>query len=488
MQQDLKLLTDEQIIQFITEGYLVLQNELPNERHQKVMSHIHAVLMEEGNPGNNILPRVPDIQAFFETPVVRGALTGILGPDYYMHPHRHCHYNQPANQNPGGGLWHKDGYWSAMRSHRPWWAMIFYYTQDITEELGPTAVMPGSQYNEHFPGEDKPFRLPTGPAGTMVLVHFDLWHKASLNTSNQDRYMLKFQFARLEAPTSPTWEYENKTFQVPAGQADDTLLPIWLDVWDWLRGGSAEREERTDATLVDQKEAVRLKEAAEGDIENVALNAAYTLGRSGELGVGELLSIMRLGSAEASVRAGYGCIAAGKAAVEGLIDLLDHSDGERRALACFALGMIGSPKEQVVTALIFALSDGHALVERQAAEALGFIHATSPEAVSSTAHALVKALEQEKMEQTIDYWPHQGYIANKIGYSAALTLLRTGKNGEANEVIHALTAALDSKDRYVRAYAFEALTYLRTEKAVEVLLRYYRTARWCPDTSKASMF
>ncbi|MGO4544952.1 HEAT repeat domain-containing protein [Paenibacillus sp. 2TAB23] len=488
MQQNLKWLTDEQIVQFITNGYLVLQNELPNELHQKVMSQIHTVLMEEGNPGNNILPRVPDIQAFFETPVVRGALTGILGPNYYMHPHRHCHYNQPANQNPGGGLWHKDGYWSAMRSHRPWWAMIFYYTQDITEELGPTAVMPGSQYNEHFPGDDKPFLLPTGPAGTMVLVHFDLWHKASLNTSNQDRYMLKFQFARLEAPTSPTWDNENNSFQVSAGQADETLLPIWLDVWDWLRGGSDVIEKRIDSPTVDQREADRLKQLVVGDVENLALNAVYTLGRSGAAGLSELLSIMRSESTEASVRAAYGCIAAGEAAVEGLIELLDHTDGERRALACFALGMVGSPKEQVVPALIVALSDEHAQVERQAAEALGFIHATSSEAVSSTAHTLVKSLEQEKQEQANDFWPHQGYIANKIGYSAALTLLRTGKNGEADEVIGALTAALDSKDRYVRAYAFEALTYLRTEKAVEVLLRYYRTARWCPDTSNASMF
>lgn len=488
MQQNLKMLTDEQIVQFITDGYLVLQNELPNERHQKVMSQIHSVLMEEGNPGNNILPRVPDIQAFFETPVVKGALTGILGPDYYMHPHRHCHYNQPANQNPGGGLWHKDGYWSTMRSHRPWWAMMFYYTQDITKELGPTAVMPGSQYNEHFPGDDKPFLLPTGPAGTMVLVHFDLWHKASLNTSNQDRYMLKFQFARLEAPTSPNWVHENKAFQVSAGRTDETLLPIWLDVWNWLKGGSPEEGERTDTTLVDRKEALRLKELAAGDEENLALNAVYTLGRSGAAGVRELLNIMRSGSAEASVRATYGCIAAGEAAVEGLIELLDHSDCERRALACFALGMVGSPKERVVPALVLALSDEHAQVERQAAEALGFIQAISSEAVSSIAHTLVKALELEEKEQANDNWPHQGYIANKIGYSAALTLLRTGKFGEAYEVISALTAALDSKDRYVRAYAFEALTFLRTEEAVEVLLRYYRTARWCPDTSKASMF
>ncbi|WP_138750963.1 HEAT repeat domain-containing protein [Paenibacillus sinopodophylli] len=488
MQQNLKLMTDEQMIQFIREGYLILQNELPNELHQKVMDQIHTVLMEEGNPGNNILPRVPEIRSFFETPVVRGALTGILGPDYYMHPHRHCHYNQPANQNPGGGLWHKDGYWSAMRSHRPWWAMIFYYTQDVTEELGPTVIMPGSQYNESYPGDDKPFLLPTGPAGTMVLVHFDLWHKASLNTSSQDRFMLKFQFARLEAPTAPTWNCENKTFQVATGQADETLLPIWLDVWDWLNGGLAERTEPLDPKVDDHHESVRLAGLVEGDLENTALNAAYTLARLGEAGLRELLAILSQGSASASLRAAYGCISAGQRAVTGLIKLLDHPDSEKRSLACFALGMIGSPKEQVEQALIIALSDENIQVQRQAVEALGFIHSTSTGAVSATVQTLVRALSEEQLLQQNDYWPHQGYIANKVGYSAALSLLRTGKYGAAAEVIAALTTALDSKDRYVRAYAFEALTYLRTEEAVEVLLRYYRTARWCPDTSKASMF
>lgn len=109
------LLTDEQMIHFITKGYLVLTNDLPEQTHRRVMDKIYYVLHEEGNPGNNILPRVPEIQQFFDTPTVKGALTSVLGPDYYMHPHRHCHYNRPGSQTPGGGQWHKDGYWSSMR-------------------------------------------------------------------------------------------------------------------------------------------------------------------------------------------------------------------------------------------------------------------------------------------------------------------------------------------------------------------------------------
>lgn len=481
MQTNNHLLTDEQIIQFITQGYLVLHNELPNELHMKVMEEVHHVLMEEGNPGNNILPRVPDIQKFFETPVVKGALTGILGPDYYLHPHRHCHYNQPANQNPGGGQWHKDGYWSAMRSHRPWWAMVFYYTQAVTEELGPTAIMPGSQYNEAYPGDDKPFLLPTGPAGTMVLVHFDLWHKASLNTSNMDRYMLKFQFARLNAPSKPDWNHAEELFKLPEG-ASDTYLPLWQDIWSWLKGDSREDAESNGA------HSSQLASLVAAEAEDSALHGAYTLAGAGDEGARELIKILQEGTSLSASRAVYGAIAAGAKAVPGLIGLLGHTDRERRSWACFALGMIGSPKELVLPALMKALADESDQVRRQAAEAIGLVKEPSAQAVAALANTLTEAVVNEKQGSDSSLWPDQGYIRNKIGYGAALSLLRVGKHGEAGVVISALSRALDSQDRYVRAYAFEALTYLRTKEAVDVLLRYYRTARWCPDTSKASMF
>jgi HEAT repeat protein len=83
---------------------------------------------------------------------------------------------------------------------------------------------------------------------------------------------------------------------------------------------------------------------------------------------------------------------------------------------------------------------------------------------------------------------NQQYIANKIGYTAALSLLRTGKDGDPEIVVDALRQALGSKDRYVRAYASEALTHLRTPEAIDVLIRFYRSSRWCPDTHKASTF
>lgn len=514
------LLTDEQMMQFIAKGYIVLQNDLSPELHLDVMNKIYHVFHEEGNPGNNILPRIPDIQQFFDTPVVKGALTSVLGPDYYMHPHRHCHYNQPKNQAPGGGQWHKDGYWSAMRSHRPWWAMIFYYTQDITEELGPTAVMPGTHYYEKFIGDRGETLLPTGKAGTMVLVHFDLWHKASLNVSDLDRYMLKFQFVRLRAPAYPSWNHQSEEMIVPKG-TPAIHLNLWQDVWDWLRGDRTEKQaglpldetrlSQLQQDLTSEDAAARGRAADElglhgeaaaasasalghllnDPVETTALNAAYALGRMGSKGIEELVGQLNVGKTLIAQRAAYGLQAAGAAAVPGLLQMLDHKDEHRCALAAFVLGMIGPSAGEAVPALIASLQNESEWVRRNTVEALGMIGNADGEVVP----ALTKTLEASLIDET-DHAPksndqyinNQSYIINKMGYAAALSLLRTGKEGDAGLVVRSLEKALYSKDRYVRAYASETLTHLRTDEAVDVLIRFYRTSRWCSDTSKASTF
>lgn len=519
------LLTDEQMAQFIVDGYLVLRNDLPQELHRKVMADIHYALTNEGNPGNNILPRVPDIGKFFDTPTVRGALMSVLGPDYYMHPHRHCHYNRPGNQTPGGGQWHKDGYWSAMRSHRPWWAMIFYYTQDITEGMGPTAILPGSHYYDRFPGADGRELLPTGKAGTMVLVHFDLWHRASVNSSTVDRYMLKFQFVRLQVPTYPSWNNRMAEMPLPATGAPVAHRNLWQDVWRWLRGGEgtiaaeavrgdndgAGGVDRLIADLCSADALVRgraadelglLAGAAEAaaaplaalldDVaEHVAWNAAYALGHLGAGGAEALLAALRQGSDIAAYRAAYGLPAAGPAAVPGLVQALAHAEEKRRALAAFALGMLGGKASLAVPALIARLGDDSEAVRRNAAEALGMIAQPAREVVPALAGVLTSSVgnepAQHAMTTAADLY-NQAYIRDKVGYAAALSLLRTGKLGDAGTVVRALARALDSSDRYVKAYAAEALTHLRTDEAVDALISFYRTARWCPDTHKASAF
>lgn len=77
------LLDDAAVRRFIIDGYLVLRPELPGEFHTSVYRHIEEVLAGSGNPRNNLLPRVPELQQVFDHPVVDGALRSILGPEHY---------------------------------------------------------------------------------------------------------------------------------------------------------------------------------------------------------------------------------------------------------------------------------------------------------------------------------------------------------------------------------------------------------------------
>ncbi|HET7558860.1 MAG TPA: phytanoyl-CoA dioxygenase, partial [Limnochordia bacterium] len=59
------LLSDDQMTEFLSRGCLVLQNDAPAELHQAILHKVDAAIQAEGNPGNNLLARVPEIQELF---------------------------------------------------------------------------------------------------------------------------------------------------------------------------------------------------------------------------------------------------------------------------------------------------------------------------------------------------------------------------------------------------------------------------------------
>ena len=156
----MKLLDDAAMRQFIRDGYVTVQADLPGGLSESVVEQLDTVLAAEGNPGNNLLPRVPVLRKVFEDPVVHGALTSILGSEYHMHPHRHPHSNSPGRR---GASLHQDSMARRLH-HRCRWVAVFYYPQDTPMEMGPTAVIPGSQYY-WFRNDDShvPFARREGP-------------------------------------------------------------------------------------------------------------------------------------------------------------------------------------------------------------------------------------------------------------------------------------------------------------------------------------
>ena len=80
------LLSDEQIREFIVNGYVVLQPSVPESLHETICTKLTKVLNEVGNPGNNVLPRVPEMRHILNTPEVQGAPNQHLGRRLYRTP------------------------------------------------------------------------------------------------------------------------------------------------------------------------------------------------------------------------------------------------------------------------------------------------------------------------------------------------------------------------------------------------------------------
>ena len=156
------LLNDDAMRDFIINGYVVVKPALPPNFHKSVFQQTLALIEKGERLGNNLLlSKVPMLQQVFDDPTVHGALTSILGQNYVMNQHRACHYHPPGSQAQD---WHKDyPLGGNVRYHRTRLAMAFYYPQDVTEDMGPTAIQPATQYYMS-PSEDAGYLFAVKPA------------------------------------------------------------------------------------------------------------------------------------------------------------------------------------------------------------------------------------------------------------------------------------------------------------------------------------
>ena len=500
------LLDDAAMRRFIVDGYLQVQADIPAQSHDRIRSRIDAVLAGRGNPGDDILPQVPEIGQVFDAPSVRGALTSLLGPGYALHPHRHCHDLGPG---ASGQHWHKDDYVGDrnVRHHRFRWVMAFYYPQDVSPDMGPTAVVPGRQFyntvydndlarpveeleiernfavesnrlGNHDPaqvrriarrlGDERAHtgehgELPLcGRAGTVNLVNFDTWHRATANRSDRMRYMLKFQFTRMQEPVGgPSWNSADPRWQT---LAHDTDPPPSEDVWNWLRGrgrADAAPDAAPDGSLPQLLAALR------ADDETVCLRAVYALAALGAPVVPALIEVLReeaaarcrlnagrsranpAGGNPSELYAAHALGAVGAPALAALGAALEDGEWAVRAAAADALGNIGTPAKPAVPALLRALRDDSMWVRRNALEALGTIGCANAGVLSG----LLAALRDE-----------DGLVRR----NAAVALTKLARP-DAHEAVPGLAHTLSHDQGYVSFYAATALGRIATREARSAL-------------------
>ena len=186
------LLDDEQVREFIVNGFVRLTPDVPLALHDEIDAALRRMMEEEsryhaellaGIPqaqrerlgqgivprrGNDVLARVPELRRVLNCAVVRGAVASIVGPDYCLHPHRAVHDNTPladadeplaADANaPRLGVgsrvnsaWHQDAHspLARARHHLPRYLIGYYFPHETPVAMGPTRIQAGSHL---YPG------------------------------------------------------------------------------------------------------------------------------------------------------------------------------------------------------------------------------------------------------------------------------------------------------------------------------------------------
>lgn len=475
-------MTDASLQGFVRDGYVLADAGSADPLHAVICERLQALYDAEGNPGNNLLPSVPELADVFSHEAVVSALTRILGPGYRMHGHRHGHRTVPGTP---GMAWHKDStvFDPTVRHPRPRFVLALYYPQAVTLDMGPTGVISRLQYVPTLSDADQSRTVEPGqtplcvPAGTVAIVHNDAWHCAMANAGDKPRFMLKFLFERLEEPQQsgadgiPDWEPDpNDPFDV-----------VHADVWRWLHGRSASISEESCS-----EERIRAWEGALDDPDrSVSLGAAYRLAERGaqtasllaaalvrqSLGAEPTMGAKSPGDPHGinphALPAACGLAAAGEPAIDALVPLLAHENWCVRMMAVDTLGNIGPIAGRISRAIVPLCGDGNARVRRHAVEALGRLGVSDRESVG----AMVACLADSGVA---------------VRHNACLALAKVAVGDES--VVDGLAVCLRDDDRYVRDVASTALRRIGSPRASSVLFDFLTTSRWCDLTTRRRPF
>lgn len=184
------LLTAEQMAQFVTDGYLMVENLVPKELNDAIYAEQQAGTI----PAYNYWKGSALLQQAFNLPQVQGVIRSLLG-DQPTYDHSALHVVPPRRLQAQG--WHGD---SVIDTRTLGFDIqIFYFSHDAPKETGPTLVLPGShlrRINTFSIGRYKNIvgqKQLVAKAGTMVFWHQGLWHCAQPNHTDQTRYVFKLR-------------------------------------------------------------------------------------------------------------------------------------------------------------------------------------------------------------------------------------------------------------------------------------------------------
>ncbi|MCY3874260.1 MAG: phytanoyl-CoA dioxygenase family protein [Rhodobacteraceae bacterium] len=219
-----------EMIRFVRDGFLKLEGLVPGDLCDAFRS-AYVKDCTDDRCGRALLPVVPwgtplasafddsdVLSRVFALPELAGAVHSLLGPGCRV-DHHVMHIREP-NQGVSQHL-HCDAMIDARDAAFDIQIMI--YPQDMTREMGGTLVIPGSHTRKA--GETSIARYQnlagqvqlTGPAGTVLILHHNLWHAGRRNASNGVRAMYKMRL-NPAGPQTGHWdmsEYDAAEVRAP---------------------------------------------------------------------------------------------------------------------------------------------------------------------------------------------------------------------------------------------------------------------------------
>jgi len=184
------LLNAKQMAQFVTDGYIVLNEVVPQELNEAVYNELREY---KGSSGRYWL-NSENIQKVFNVPQVKGALQSLVG-DNPGYDHSAVHITRSKYLK--GQTYHADSIIDA----RPlaFDVQAFYFCHDTPDEMGPTLVLPGSHMRRVNTSSIGRYKNIVGQnrlackAGTIAFMHHGIWHCAQPNHTDKTRYMFKLR-------------------------------------------------------------------------------------------------------------------------------------------------------------------------------------------------------------------------------------------------------------------------------------------------------
>ncbi len=228
-----EVLSPDQVASYETNGYLVLENQIPEEWLTKVRDEIarfetEAASMTGSNDRLDLedshTPQSPRLRRIKLPHMISDAIRELMYSDYILAPARdligpdlRLHTTKLNMKSAGYGAaveWHQD---YAFYPHTNDDILaIGVLIDDMAPENGPLMVYPGSHkgpvYDHHVDGVFAGAMLPeengldprdavqlTGPAGSVSIHHGRIVHGSALNTSDRARRILFYEMMAADA-------------------------------------------------------------------------------------------------------------------------------------------------------------------------------------------------------------------------------------------------------------------------------------------------